>query len=186
MLPARHPGAGAAQPVRRLGAAAGGRHRRLGRGVAGHDRPRQPRAPLAGTGPPARRHRGGRFLPGAPADHLPPRTPPSPTAGWIPPCASPSSTAPTPRAWPRTGPGVVLGRESVPPSCCPVRQAAAQGRRCRRRRCARAGVARAARGTRRRGARRRPPRPASPASRRSTTLFAARGPEVVAVAEVAD
>ena len=52
---ARDPRAGAAEPLRRSGAAAPCRHRRLGRRVAGHRRPREPRAGLAGARHPARR-----------------------------------------------------------------------------------------------------------------------------------
>ena len=47
------------------------RHRRLGRCLAGHGRPREPRAGLAGARHPARGHRGGRPHAGAPPDHLP-------------------------------------------------------------------------------------------------------------------
>ncbi len=44
---ARHPRAGAAEPLRRPGPAARRRHRRLGRRLARHGRPREPRAGLA-------------------------------------------------------------------------------------------------------------------------------------------
>jgi hypothetical protein len=47
------------------------RHRRLGRGLAGHGRPREPRAGLAGARHVARRHRGRRPRAGGPPDHLP-------------------------------------------------------------------------------------------------------------------
>ena len=50
---ARGPRAGPAQPRGRLRRAAGRGHRRLGRRVARDRRPRQPRAPVAGAGPPA-------------------------------------------------------------------------------------------------------------------------------------
>ena len=52
---ARGPRPGPAQPLRRLRRAARRRHRRLGRRVAGDRRPREPRAAVARARPPARR-----------------------------------------------------------------------------------------------------------------------------------
>ena len=66
ILPAGDPPPGAAEPVRRLRPPARRRHRRLGRRLAGHRRPREPRAALAGPRPAARGHRGARASRSAP------------------------------------------------------------------------------------------------------------------------
>ena len=174
VLPARDPRAGAAQPLRRPGAAARRRHRRLGRRLAGHGRPREPRAGLAGARRPARGHRGGRPHAGAPADRLP-DVRPRPGA-----LARPGAALPGARRLRRRGPG-------------PRRRRGARGARSRRRRCStarrpcvcRRPVARPPAG--------RWPRcwPAWPSGQEVgeaeiVTLFGARGPEVRLVAEVAD
>ena len=148
------------------------RHRRLGRRVAGHGRPREPRAGLAGARRAARGHRGGRPHPGAPPDRLP-LLRPRPRA-----LARPGAALPRARRVRRRGAGprraVVLGR--------------------------RGAAARAAR-TRPRAARRLPRRRPGGAvaevlagvalgqevgEAEIVTLFGARGPEVRMVAEVAD
>ena len=109
---ARDPRAGAAEPLRRPGPAARRRHRRLGRRLAGHGRPREPRAGLAGARHPARGHRGGRPHPGAPPDRLPDLRP-RPGA-----LARPGAALPRARRLRRRGPGprrvVVLGRRGAP------------------------------------------------------------------------
>ena len=177
VLPPDDPRAGATQPLRRSRPAAARRHRRLGRGLPRHRRPREPRARLAGARGAAGRHRGGGPHARPPADGL-------------------SDVRPRPRALARPGPA--------------LRRARRLG--CRRP-GPRRGVVLGRRGTPARAARRdRPPRPhrRAPAFGSATsaaavaeilagvalghevgedeivTLFAARGPEVRAVAEVAD
>ena len=113
--PARDPPAGAAQSLRRPGPAARLGHRRLGRRLAGHRRPRQPRAGLAGARRPPRRHRGGRVHPGPPPDPLPRVRPRSrPVAGR-------ADALPRARRLRRRGPGprppLVLGRRGAAARC---------------------------------------------------------------------
>ena len=127
---ARDPRAGTTQPVRRARPAAQRRHRRLGRRLAGHGRPREPRAGLAGARHPAPGHRGGRAHAGAPPDHLP-HLRPRPGA-----LARPGAVLPRARRLRRRGPGprrhVVLGRRgAAAPAARPDRPATCRGRRCR-------------------------------------------------------
>ena len=166
VLPADDPPAGAAQPVRRLRPPARRRHRRLGRRLPGDARPRQPRAAVARDRPPARRHRGPGLRAWPPAHDLP-RVRPRPGALARPRHALPRARPqPTPRAWAASR--ATLGTRA-PTSSRP---------------------------------RSSPPR-AGPVARvgevlagvlmgqevdvdEIVTLFSARGPEVAAVAEVAD
>ena len=186
ILPAGRPPAGPAQPLRRLRRPARRRHRRLGRRLPRHRRPREPRAALArpstacGRSPRPRGH-GPR-----PPAHRLPRVRPRPRALAR---RRPAlrGAGPLRRRGPRPRrPGVVLVQ----------RHAGARAGR-RRRRGAQIGprtlVLR----------RRRPRARARPADRcraevlagaagqevgedEIVTLFSARGPEVAAVAEVAD
>ncbi len=128
--PARRPRAGAAEPLRPVGPAAPCRHRRLGRRVAGHVRPREPRAGLAGARRPARGHRGGRPHPRTPHDHLPDLRP-RPRA-----LARPGAALRCARRVRRRGVGprrdVVLGGRGAPaPTARPDRTAQCRGRRWR-------------------------------------------------------
>ena len=139
---ARHPRAGAAEPLRRSGPAARGRHRRLGRGVAGHGRPREPRAGLAGARHPARGHRGGRPHPGAPPDRLPDLRP-RPGA-----LARPGAALPRAGRLRRRGAGprrvVVLGGRGAPAPAARRGHVAPPRlrKRCRVRRCRGRGAGR--------------------------------------------
>ena len=117
VLPARDPRAGAAQPLRRPGPAARRRHRRLGRRLAGHGRPRQPRAGLAGARHPARGHRGGRATRWRPASPSTRPSPSTPSAGSTRPCASRSSTRSDAEGLARDAP-VVLGRRDAAARRC--------------------------------------------------------------------
>ncbi len=82
ILPRRHPPAGAAEPVRRLRCAARRRHRRLGRRLTGHRRPRQPRASVARPRPPRRGHRRARASSSPPASRSIPSSSPTATR-WL-------------------------------------------------------------------------------------------------------
>ena len=195
---ARDPPAGPAEPVRRLRRAARRRHRRLGRRLPRHRRPRQPRAALARRSTGCREATEARgFDAGAPAHHLPRVRPGTRSAGSTPACASRCSTAADAEG---------LGRDDPGRGVRPADQAgrARAGRRRRRgaahrppqhRRGTRARRSSPARlvpgppqagGRGRRGARRRAARARRSAIDEIVTLFAARGPEVAAVAEVAD
>ncbi len=114
VLPPRRARAGAAQPLGRLGRVARRRHRRLGRRVAGHRRPREPRASLAGSRRPAGRHRGKRRRCSLLGSRSTPSSPSIPSAGWTTPCAFPCSTLPMPRAWPVTMTGRRAGSGRTP------------------------------------------------------------------------
>ena len=164
-----------------LGPAGGRRHRRLGRRLAGDRRPRQPRAGLAGPrascGRPPRRP--GHTL--APAADPLPRVRPRPGA-----LARPGAAVPGARRLRRRGPGprppLGLGRRGPPrPSCSP--RSSATGRRAvrpaGRHRLATAGgaVAEVLAGVL---------AGETVDEDEIVTLFGARGPEVRAVAEVAD
>ena len=196
ILPAGDPPPGAAEPLRRLRPPARRRHRRLGRRLAGHRRPRQPRAPLAGARPAARGHRGDAASRSAPRLTIYPEFALDPER-WLDPGTAlrACSTAATPRASAATTPAACSRSRSRPPST-----PAPAPRSCRS-----AGATR--RGT---PARRSSPPTLVPASGRRgwhgpvgevlegvllgqevgedeiITLFSARGPEVAAVAQVAD
>ncbi len=72
------------QPLRSARPPARFGNRRLGWGLAGHRRPRQPGAHVAGDRDPPSRHRSGRAHPGTPDDPLPGvRTRSRPVAGWV-------------------------------------------------------------------------------------------------------
>ena len=114
---ARDPPAGAAQPLRRPRPAARAGHRRLGRRLAGHRRPRQPRAGLAGARRPPRRHRGGRAHASPPGSPSTPSSPSTRSAGSTRRCASPCSTRPTPRASAATTRWCSGGPTRRPASC---------------------------------------------------------------------
>ena len=173
--PARRPRAGSAEPLRRPRPAARCGHRRLGRRLPGHRRPREPRAGLAGARRAAGRHRGGRPQRWRRASPSTRPSPTTPTVGSTRRCASPCSMRPTPRVWPATRPGARAARSCRPR--CSSRLAPPLAAHCRRA----PGRRRRGRGPRRRGARAR-----RWASDEIVTLFAARGPEVRMVAEVAD
>ena len=129
----RRPPAGAAEPLRRLRRPARRRHRRLGRRLAGHRRPREPRAPVAGARPAAGGHRGHGASRWRPASPSTPSTCSTPNAGSTRACASPCSTAPTPRAWPATIPA---------PCSCSASGRRRPSRSTRASRCSTSGPAR--------------------------------------------
>ena len=76
-----------------FGRAARRRHRRLGRRLAGHPRPRQPRAALAGARPAAGGHRGRRATSSPPGSRSTPSTSSTPERWLHPACASRCWTA---------------------------------------------------------------------------------------------